>query len=103
MHIFYHSGFLSNLRLAEKQSCPEIFHCFEIFLSFRIFEQFALVPKTEFDLKFFKPGGGSSAAPPCTPMAGFLNLGCYHPRGAEINFRGFWARSHLSLLCLCSN
>jgi len=44
--IFYYSGFLSNLRYPEKQSC-----------SFRYFDQLALVLKTEFALKFFKPEG----------------------------------------------
>ena len=118
LNIFLHSGFVSNLRLpwktecalnsliecilsiiqdfwatcacAEKQSCPEIFHCFEIFfiiqelwatcacpenrvfpenfhwieifLSFRNFEQLALALKTEFALKFFKSGDGNPFA-----------------------------------------
>jgi len=51
----------------EKQSCLGIFHCIEIFfLSFRIFEQLAVALKTEFALKFFKPGCGHP--PPRTPM-----------------------------------
>jgi len=55
------------LRLPEKQSCPENFHCIEIFLLFRIFGQLALALKTEFALTFFKPGGRPSP-PPRTPM-----------------------------------
>jgi len=41
-----------------------------IFLSSRIFEQLALALKTEFALKFFKPGGAAAlpASPPRTPM-----------------------------------
>jgi len=86
LYIVYHSGFLSNLRLPWKQSCPEIFNCIEYiffiiqdfwatcacpanrvcpeftvlniyFLSFKIFEQLALTLKTVFALIFLKTGG----------------------------------------------
>jgi len=36
------------------------------FLSFRIFEKLALVLKTEFSLKFFKPGGSNASPPPAS-------------------------------------
>jgi len=95
---FLHSGFLSNLHLPWKTVCLEIFHCieytfyiqdfwatcacpedrvalefftvFNYFLSFKIFEQLALALKTEFALKFFKPGGAAAPLdpPPRTPM-----------------------------------
>jgi len=39
---FYHSEFRTTCNCAEKQSCPELFHCIEMFLSSRIFEQLAL-------------------------------------------------------------
>jgi len=39
-----------------------MFTVFKYFLSFRIFEQLVLALKTEFALKFFKPG--EAAAPP---------------------------------------
>jgi len=40
-------------------------------LSFRIFEQLALALKTEFSLKFFKPGEAAAPTdpPPRTPMS----------------------------------
>ena len=49
---------------------PEFFTEFKYFLSFRIFEQVALALKTEFALKFFKPGGRPPPPnpPPRTPM-----------------------------------
>ena len=100
LNIFYHSGFLNNLRLPWKQSVPWI-HCieyiflsfrifeqlalalkiefalktftvFKYFLSFRIFEQLALALNTEFALKFFKPG--DLPPPPRTPMS--FNIKC---------------------------
>jgi len=40
------------------------------FLSFRIFEQLALALKTEFALKFFKPGGG---VPPASYANDYLS------------------------------
>ena len=44
------------MRLPWKQSCPGIFTVLKYILLFRIFEQLALALKTEFALKFFKPG-----------------------------------------------
>jgi len=97
-NIFYHSGFLSNLRLPWIQSlpwsncieyisfiiqdlwatcaCPEkwaalkFFTVLRYFLSFGIFEQLALALKAEFALQFFKTGGAASPpdTPPRTPM-----------------------------------
>ena len=69
--IFYHSGFLSNLRLPWKTELPWNFSLhWNIFLSFRIFQQLMLALKTEFDLKFFKPGGVDRPPDPLprTPM-----------------------------------
>jgi len=60
---FYHSGFLSNLRLPWKQSLPEFTVLNVYFLSFKIFEQLALALKTGFALKFFKTGGGRPPDP----------------------------------------
>ena len=59
LYIFYHSGFLSNLRFHWKTELPWNFSLYlnMYFLSFRIFEQLAVALKTEFALKFFKPGG----------------------------------------------
>ena len=53
---FIIQGLWATCGCPEKQRCPGIFHCIEIFLSFKIFEQPALALKTEFALKFFKPG-----------------------------------------------
>ena len=44
-HIFYHSGFLNNLRLPWKTEMPEIFHCIEYTFTFRSFEQLSLALK----------------------------------------------------------
>ena len=66
-YLFHYSGFLSNLRLTWKQSCPEFTVLNIYFLSFRIFEQLALALKTEVALKFFKTGGGRPSPLPPTP------------------------------------
>jgi len=55
---FYHSGILSNFKLALKNRVAlKFFTVLKYFSSFRIFEQVALALKTKFTLKFFKPVG----------------------------------------------
>jgi len=66
-YIFYHSGFLNNLRLSWKtKGALEFFTVLKYFVPFWIFEQLALALKTEFALKFFKPGGGRPPRPPAS-------------------------------------
>jgi len=101
-NIFYHSGFLSNFRLALKNRVsPEFtvlnicflsFRIFEqlalalknrvalkfftilkYFSSFRIFEQVALALKTQLTLKLFQAGG----LPPTRPSASYAYVRCY--------------------------
>ena len=90
LYTFYIQDLWATCACPEKQSVPWIHLLNAYFLSFRIFEQFALAlknrvfpenfhwieiffviqefwatctcPKTEFDLKIFKPGGGSTPA-----------------------------------------
>ena len=63
IHIFIIQDFWATYPCPGKQSVPWI-DCIEyIFLSFRIFEQLALTLKTEFALKFFKPGGAVLPSP----------------------------------------
>ena len=53
IYIFYHAGFFSNLCLSWKQSWPENFHCIEIHFLFRIFKQLVLALKNRVVRKFF--------------------------------------------------
>jgi len=54
-YTFYHSGYLSNLRLPWETECAlKFFTALKYFLSFRIFEQLALA------LKLFNPGWAAS-------------------------------------------
>ena len=52
-NIFYHSGFLSNLRLPWKTVVLKFFTVLKDFLSFMIFEQLEIALKTEFALNIF--------------------------------------------------
>jgi len=56
-YTFYILNFWATSACPEKQSCPAIFHCTEIYFIIQVFEQLAVALKTEFILKFFKPGG----------------------------------------------
>jgi len=98
LRCFYHSWYLSNLRLPCKQSFAlKIFTVLKYFLSFRIFEQLALALKNRVALKFFtvlkmffiiqdfwatcacpensvcreifQDGGAAAPAPPRTPIS----------------------------------
>ena len=68
MHIFYHSEFLSSLRLRWETVTLKYFTVLKCFLLFRNFGQLSLALKTEFALKFFKPGDSSAPPPPRTHM-----------------------------------
>ena len=72
--LFIIQDFWATCACPEKQSCPGYFYCIEIFFIIQDFEQLALALKTEFALKFFKPGGAADPPlpdpPPRTPMIG---------------------------------
>jgi len=68
LNILFTFRTFEELALALKHRvCPKVTVCNIYFLSFRIVEHLALALKTEFALKFFKPGG-------------------YHPPPASYNY-----------------
>jgi len=59
MHIFIIQNFWATRACAEKQSCPENFHCFEILFNIQEFWATCACPENSVYPEIFKAGGGS--------------------------------------------